>query len=54
MLLTPRAYLSTFMKIGTVAFLIVGVMVVNPTLKAPAFKTGLTIITTFAHLGRAK
>ncbi len=39
MLLTPRAYLSTFMKIGTVAFLIVGVMIVNPELKAPAFST---------------
>jgi carbon starvation protein len=37
MLLTPRAYLSTFMKIGTVAFLILGVMIVNPTLQAPAF-----------------
>jgi len=39
MLLTPRAYLSTFMKIGTVAFLIVGVMIVNPELKAPAFSS---------------
>jgi carbon starvation protein len=39
MLLTPRAYLSTFMKIGTVAFLIIGVMIVNPELKAPAFST---------------
>jgi carbon starvation protein len=37
MLLTPRAYLSTFMKIGTIAFLVVGVMVLNPELKAPAF-----------------
>ena len=39
MLLTPRAYLSTFMKIGTIAFLIVGVMVINPELKAPAFSS---------------
>jgi carbon starvation protein len=39
MLLTPRAYLSTFMKIGTVAFLVLGVIVLNPTLKAPAFST---------------
>ena len=37
MLLTPRAYLSTFMKIGTIAFLVVGVMLLNPELKAPAF-----------------
>jgi len=37
MLLTPRAYLSTFMKIGTIAALVVGVMIVNPTLQAPAF-----------------
>ena len=36
MLLTPRDYLSTFMKIGTVLFLIVGVVVVHPTLQAPA------------------
>src|SRR6267378_717398 len=39
MLLTPRAYLSTFMKIGTIAFLVVGVMVLNPELKAPAFSS---------------
>ena len=37
MLLTPRAYLSTFMKIGTIAALVVGVIIVNPTLEAPAF-----------------
>src|ERR1044071_8477914 len=37
MLLTPRGYLSTFMKIGTIAFLALGVIVVNPTLHAPAF-----------------
>src|SRR6266571_5493847 len=37
MLLTPRAYLSTFMKIGTIAFLVVGVMILNPKLQAPAF-----------------
>ena len=39
MLLTPRAYLSTFMKIGTIAFLVIGVMILNPELKAPAFST---------------
>jgi carbon starvation protein len=37
MLLTPRGYLSTFMKIGTIAFLALGVIIVNPTLQAPAF-----------------
>src|SRR6185295_13637674 len=37
MLLTPRAYLSTFMKIGTIAFLVLGVMILNPELRAPAF-----------------
>src|SRR5580693_810636 len=39
MLLTPRGYLSTFMKIGTIAFLAIGVIVVNPTLQAPAFSS---------------
>lgn len=37
MLLSPRDYLSSFMKIGTIAFLVVGVIIVNPELKAPAF-----------------
>src|SRR5262245_29760715 len=41
MLLTPRGYLSTFMKIGTIAFLALGVIVVNPTLHAPAFSSFL-------------
>jgi carbon starvation protein len=36
MLLAPRDYLSSFMKIGTIALLIVGVMVVNPELHMPA------------------
>jgi len=39
MLLTPRGYLSTFMKIGTIAFLAIGVIIVNPTLQAPAFSS---------------
>jgi len=39
MLLTPRGYLSTFMKIGTIAFLALGVIIVNPTLEAPAFSS---------------
>jgi carbon starvation protein len=37
MLLTPRAYLSTFMKIGTIALLVLGVLIINPKLEAPAF-----------------
>jgi carbon starvation protein len=37
MLLTPRDYLSTFMKIGTIGALVVGVIVVNPPLVAPPF-----------------
>ena len=37
MLLCPRDYLSSFMKIGTIAFLVIAVMVVNPELKMPAF-----------------
>ncbi len=36
MLLTPRAYLSTFMKIGVIGLLVVGVMLINPRLEAPA------------------
>jgi carbon starvation protein len=37
MLLTPRSYLSTFMKIGTIALLAIGVVIAHPTLEAPAF-----------------
>ncbi|MFG3340740.1 carbon starvation CstA family protein [Glycomyces sp. NPDC048151] len=36
MLLAPRDYLSTFMKIGTIGLLAVGVLVVAPTLQADA------------------
>src|SRR5262249_45700046 len=36
MLLTPRAYLSTFMKIGVIGLLVIGVMLLNPKLEAPA------------------
>ena len=36
MLLTPRDYLSTFMKIGTIGLLVIGVIVVNPVLQMPA------------------
>jgi carbon starvation protein len=37
MLLTPRGYLSTYMKIGTILLLAFGVIVAHPTLEAPAF-----------------
>lgn len=36
MLLCPRDYLSSFLKIGTIALLVVGVFVANPTLPCPA------------------
>src|ERR1700731_3795335 len=36
MLLTPRDYLSTFLKLGTVAALAVAVIVINPPLQMPA------------------
>lgn len=35
MLLCPRDYLSSFLKVGTIALLVVGLLVANPTLKAP-------------------
>jgi carbon starvation protein len=37
MLLCPRDYLSSYLKIGTVAFLIIGVIIVAPHLQMPAF-----------------
>jgi len=42
LLLTPRDYLSTFVKLGTVFFLAVGIAWVRPELKLPA-------VTEFAH-----
>jgi carbon starvation protein len=36
MLLTPRDYLSTFMKIGVIVLLAVGLVIAAPTLSAPA------------------
>jgi len=36
MLLCPRDYLSSYLKIGTVAFLILGVLIVHPDLHMPA------------------
>ena len=35
LLLAPRDYLSSFLKIGTIALLVVGVIVANPVLHAP-------------------
>jgi carbon starvation protein len=37
MLLCPRDYLSSYLKIGTIAFLIIGVILVAPTLNMPAW-----------------
>jgi carbon starvation protein len=37
MLLCPRDYLSSYLKIGTIAFLIIGVILVHPDLQMPAF-----------------
>ncbi|MBK7257391.1 MAG: carbon starvation protein A, partial [Ignavibacteriae bacterium] len=37
LLLIPRDYLSSYMKIGTIGALILGVIIVNPELKMPAF-----------------
>jgi carbon starvation protein len=36
LLLVPRDYLSSFLKIGTIALLVLGVILVNPALEAPA------------------
>ncbi len=36
LLLCPRDYLSTFLKIGTILLLVGGVLIVNPKLEAPA------------------
>src|SRR5207249_917140 len=44
LLLCPRDYLSSFMKIGAVALLAVGVILVNPRLQMPA-------LTPFIHDG---
>jgi carbon starvation protein len=37
LLLAPRDYLSTFMKVGTIALLAIGILVTFPVLKSPAF-----------------
>src|SRR5258707_4960515 len=44
MLLCPRDYLSSYLKIGTIALLIIGVILVHPNLNMPAF-------TPFTHGG---
>ena len=44
LLLTPRDYLSSIMKLGVIAMLVVGIVIVAPGLKMPAF-------TTFIHGG---
>ncbi len=44
LLLCPRDYLSSYMKIGTIAALIIGVFIVHPDLKMPA-------VTEFIHGG---
>ncbi len=36
LLLAPRDYLSTFLKIGTILLLVAGVIIANPKLQAPA------------------
>ncbi|MEZ0267859.1 MAG: carbon starvation protein A [Phycisphaerae bacterium] len=36
-LLAPRDYLSSFLKIGTIGLLVIGTIVANPKLEAPAF-----------------
>ncbi|HSE83634.1 MAG TPA: carbon starvation CstA family protein, partial [Thermodesulfobacteriota bacterium] len=44
MLLCPRDYLSSFMKIGTIAFLAIGIIIVHPELKMP-------LVTDYIHGG---
>jgi carbon starvation protein len=44
LLLEPRDYLSTYVKLGTIALLVVGVFIVHPDIKFPAF-------TEFVHGG---
>ncbi len=44
LLLCPRDYLSSYLKIGTIAALVLGTLLVNPSLRMPA-------VTVFAHGG---
>ncbi|HUL99333.1 MAG TPA: carbon starvation CstA family protein, partial [Mycobacterium sp.] len=43
-LLAPRDYLSTFMKVGTIALLALGILIARPVIEAPA-------VSAFAHSG---
>ncbi|MGE5695279.1 MAG: carbon starvation CstA family protein [Candidatus Sericytochromatia bacterium] len=43
-LLAPRDYLSTFMKVGTIALLALGILIARPVVEAPA-------VSAFAHSG---
>ncbi len=45
LLLCPRDYLSSYLKIGTIASLVIGVIIVNPKLEMPYF------VSAFAHGG---
>jgi len=51
MLLCPRDYLSSYLKLGTIALLVVGVVVVNPEIKMPELpnrivdKKGVALLT---------
>jgi carbon starvation protein len=42
LLLAPRDYLSTFMKVGTIALLAVGILIARPIMEAPAISTFAT------------
>jgi carbon starvation protein len=42
LLLAPRDYLSTFMKVGTIALLAVGILLARPVMEAPAISTFAT------------
>ena len=44
LLLAPRDYLSTFMKVGTIALLAIGILIARPVVQAPA-------VSAFAHAG---
>ena len=44
LLLAPRDYLSTFMKVGTIALLAIGILIARPVIEAPA-------VSAFAHSG---
>jgi len=44
LLLAPRDYLSTFMKVGTIALLALGILIARPVVQMPA-------VTEFAHTG---